>query len=605
MKNKRYKEEGITLVALVVTVIMLLLLAGITIASLSGENGLFAKAKQAKEKYSISEAKEKIELAISELRIEQQGKAEELKKEDLSKINNDEIDVRDISNFPVDIICNNYKFEVDSNFNVSYVGEFNDTVITYTTEPEGYTNQDKVKILIKIKNSKGIKSVEYPNDDDKLLAMGQKEVGVDYDVTANGTYTFKVVDNDDKETLKDVVIYNIDKVEPKKVDVQCKPGVTTATVKLSAEDGDETESSSKSGIARYDIYVNGTKVGESTTDEYKITNLTKSSTYSMYVIAYDRAGNYKSSETITFTTTAGEYPTITANGINWPDEPLAEDAIGVEAFDNDDNTYCYYGKYDVYKRGVYAKIDKSLWGKMLNVKFNIWYGGSGGIFRTFTMYCYKNNDELIGTITSTGCSTTITYDYKFDIPEDCEKIKFIPSNPDSLDFRIYEIDIIENEELNNTTYRNLLPTMNSGTTIKNGVSISVSDYFLNGGEAYNGVDGNDNTAWSSNSGNYNEHWFKIQFLKPRVVKKYELTGMYSWGSVPSFYLQASNDNKNWINLENELHAGVFSYSPQTYSIEVDNTNAYKYYRIYIPAGAGWTYGSSGAGMIHELKMYGN
>ena len=436
MKNKRYKERGITLVALVVTVIILLLLAGVTIANLSGENGLIAKVKQAKEKYSISEAKEKIELGISELRIEQ---AEDLKKEDLVRLNNDEIDVRDVSDFPIEIICGNYKFKVDSNFNVSYVGEFNDTVITYTTEPNGYTNQDKVKILIKIKNEKGIKSIEYPNAD-KLLVRGQKEADVDYDANANGTYTFKVVDNDDKETSKDVVIYNIDKVEPKKVDVQCKPGVTTATVKLSAEDGDETETSSKSGIDRYEIYVNGTKVGETTTDEYKITNLVKSSTYSMYVIAYDKAGNFKKSENVSFTTTAGAYPTITASGVNWPDEDLAIDAIGKEAFDNDDDTYTYYNYYR-YGYNAKAEVDNSLWGKVLNVKFNIWYRGSPGYYRALTMYCYDADDNLIGYVDSETGTTTTTYYYKFEIPEGCTKIQF--SN--SLDFRIYQINVESNE----------------------------------------------------------------------------------------------------------------------------------------------------------------
>lgn len=68
------KEMGITMIALVITIIILLLLAGITIANLNGENGLLSKAKQSKEKYSIAEAKEKLELAITNLQIEQEGK---------------------------------------------------------------------------------------------------------------------------------------------------------------------------------------------------------------------------------------------------------------------------------------------------------------------------------------------------------------------------------------------------------------------------------------------------------------------------------------------------------------------------------------------------
>ena len=49
MKRER-KQTGITLIALVITVIVLLILAGVTIAALSGDNGILTKAKEAKEK---------------------------------------------------------------------------------------------------------------------------------------------------------------------------------------------------------------------------------------------------------------------------------------------------------------------------------------------------------------------------------------------------------------------------------------------------------------------------------------------------------------------------------------------------------------------------
>ena len=44
------KKQGITLIALIITIIILLILAGIGIATLTGENGLFTRAQQAKEK---------------------------------------------------------------------------------------------------------------------------------------------------------------------------------------------------------------------------------------------------------------------------------------------------------------------------------------------------------------------------------------------------------------------------------------------------------------------------------------------------------------------------------------------------------------------------
>ena len=49
IKRQERKEGGITLVALIVTLIVLLILAGITIATLFGENGIINKAQKAKD----------------------------------------------------------------------------------------------------------------------------------------------------------------------------------------------------------------------------------------------------------------------------------------------------------------------------------------------------------------------------------------------------------------------------------------------------------------------------------------------------------------------------------------------------------------------------
>ena len=48
------KNRGITLVALVITIIILLILAGIAIANIGGENSLINKSKKAKREHEIS-----------------------------------------------------------------------------------------------------------------------------------------------------------------------------------------------------------------------------------------------------------------------------------------------------------------------------------------------------------------------------------------------------------------------------------------------------------------------------------------------------------------------------------------------------------------------
>jgi len=50
MKIRRKRETGITLIALVISIIVLLILAGVTIAALSGDNGILTRAKESKEK---------------------------------------------------------------------------------------------------------------------------------------------------------------------------------------------------------------------------------------------------------------------------------------------------------------------------------------------------------------------------------------------------------------------------------------------------------------------------------------------------------------------------------------------------------------------------
>lgn len=54
MKN----EKGITLIALVITIIVLLILAGISIAMISGEDGILGRAKSASVESKLAEDKE-------------------------------------------------------------------------------------------------------------------------------------------------------------------------------------------------------------------------------------------------------------------------------------------------------------------------------------------------------------------------------------------------------------------------------------------------------------------------------------------------------------------------------------------------------------------
>ena len=66
MKN----NKGITLIALVVTIIVLLILAGVSIAMLTGDNGIISNSQKAKSNTLEAQAKEEISMALNSIKTE-------------------------------------------------------------------------------------------------------------------------------------------------------------------------------------------------------------------------------------------------------------------------------------------------------------------------------------------------------------------------------------------------------------------------------------------------------------------------------------------------------------------------------------------------------
>ena len=129
--NKKVREQkAITLIALVITIIVLLILAGVTISMLTGENGILTKASNAKEQMKIGEAKEEIKLAITEEQIrantgENLGNVfkygnvwNDLRKKD------EKLEVTEnTTDSSHTILYKGYYFKIDKDKNVIYIGE--------------------------------------------------------------------------------------------------------------------------------------------------------------------------------------------------------------------------------------------------------------------------------------------------------------------------------------------------------------------------------------------------------------------------------------------------------------------------------------------------
>ena len=69
LKERVNGKNGITLIALVITIIVLLILVGVTIATLTGDNGILTKAQNAKEKNAQKTVEEQIKLAVQASKI--------------------------------------------------------------------------------------------------------------------------------------------------------------------------------------------------------------------------------------------------------------------------------------------------------------------------------------------------------------------------------------------------------------------------------------------------------------------------------------------------------------------------------------------------------
>ena len=79
-------EKAITLIALVLTIIVLLILAGVSIAMLTGENGILTQAQRAKELTEVSSEEEYINLLIVEHKMNNNTYGEELKEVEFNTV---------------------------------------------------------------------------------------------------------------------------------------------------------------------------------------------------------------------------------------------------------------------------------------------------------------------------------------------------------------------------------------------------------------------------------------------------------------------------------------------------------------------------------------
>ena len=120
MKLNLKERKGITLIALVITIIVLLILAGVSIAMLTGQNGILTQANNAKDETEQANAKEKVESAV--IATMSQSKRGTLDADKLvTEITNNYggTATKTGTGFPVNTTVDGKSFTVDSDGNVT------------------------------------------------------------------------------------------------------------------------------------------------------------------------------------------------------------------------------------------------------------------------------------------------------------------------------------------------------------------------------------------------------------------------------------------------------------------------------------------------------
>ena len=405
MKKLLKNNTGITLIVLVITVIVLLILSGISITAFLGDNGIIENTDEAKVETEISQYREKLEYIkhqeyADEYTIDIDNflgeYAEAVKKDKMFKEAKEV--TPDYTNKVVIVVTKEgYRFEVTID-DTTYIGEdgsgegggnaevdINKVNISIIATPENWTN-GKVKVKLK-SNVTGI-TKEYSLDEGASWNTYENEI----EVENNGTVIQARGKNAKGETTKIVTkrIENIDRLAPNTFTPIIKGIPNQITVKCEVTDKEATNTDGKSGIKGYKFSKdNGktwTEMKSVSTHVYY--NLKQGEGYPIKVKAIDNAGNEIDSEVV-MGWAEEEIPDAEGR-INFEKNPTTwtQGPVRVKMNTTDEKHYTQYSyddtNYKDYEQELEIKDNKLIYGRLAR-------NGRGG---KSTSYKVDNIDKL-------------------------------------------------------------------------------------------------------------------------------------------------------------------------------------------------------------------
>ena len=324
MKKSNVNNQGITLIALVITIIVLLILAGITIATVTGDNGILNKANLAREETKKKEYEEVLKIIGNGLRPDKvinYETSEEYMKKYSEKIEEDETFNKSIIKLdekkdPIIIVVETqegYIYWVTEE-KVEYIGKKGENVppdlvipedlekgnVKFTYIPSSWTNQDvEVKISTELKGYILQYSTDSVNWQDYTSAITRKENGSIYARLTNklgeaGGYATCNISHIDKELPEKAMMI------PNQNQVNIGENVTITVTQSDLLSGVKIEE------CRYAFTISNVEMGVDDIEKYdgtfsktieeKLTlNCPQAGTYYFHILTVDKAGNRKES----------------------------------------------------------------------------------------------------------------------------------------------------------------------------------------------------------------------------------------------------------------------------------------------------------------------
>ena len=284
--EKIINNKGITLVALVITIVILLILAGISIQAITN-TGLFANAKKAKEKSMEGQLKEEISLAIQSIQTEEIYKGNSVTLETLAggQLQKELKDITaELTDGEINGEYKDYEYTIDDKFNVTINGPITGVRIKGSAEVQtGYVfegNTVEIKVTASITEG-AITGIEAPEE--ATIKTDTSATEKVYTVNKNGAYVFKITSDAGK--TKNITA----KVE----NILAAPQITISEITENSFKINVENDYPEGAITEYKYSVGGTVKQQGTTDKsYTVTGLAELTEYNnIQVTAYINSAN--------------------------------------------------------------------------------------------------------------------------------------------------------------------------------------------------------------------------------------------------------------------------------------------------------------------------